>query len=80
MGKQKNTERYPTVEKIIKIQNGKRLSQGNFGELIGIDYTTYNKIESRYLKLSLENLSKIAINVQMSKIDIFSYPKNTAKF
>ena len=63
MGKPKNTERHPTIEKIIRILNDRRLSQVDFGKLIGIDYTTYNKIESGYPKLNLESLSKIAINL-----------------
>jgi len=63
MGKPKNTERHPTVEKIIKTLNDRRLSQVDFWELIGINYTTYNKIQSGYPKLSLENLAKIAINL-----------------
>jgi len=46
MEKGKNTERHPVVEKIIKIRNDRRLSQVDFSELIGIDYTAYNKIES----------------------------------
>jgi transcriptional regulator with XRE-family HTH domain len=75
MEKPKNTERHPAVEKIIKIRNDKRLSQIDFSELIGIDYTSYNKIESGYQKLSLENLSKIATNLQMREIDIFTYPQ-----
>ena len=75
MEKGKNTERHPVVEKIIKIRNDRRLSQVDFSELIGIDYTAYNKIESGYQKLSLENLSKIAIKLQMSEAEIFTYPQ-----
>ena len=48
MEKQKNTEKHPVVEKIIKIRNDRQLSQTDFSELAGIDYTAYNKMESVY--------------------------------
>jgi len=70
----KSTEIHFIVENLIKIRNSKRLSQADFSELVGIDYTIYNKIETGYQKLSLEKLSKIATNLQMREIDIYTFP------
>ena len=80
MKTKKNKEIHHVVEKLIKIRNDRRLNQAEFSELVGIDYTIYNKIESGQLMLSLEKLSKIAINLKMREIDIFTYPKKFREF
>ena len=75
MRTKKNKEIHFVVSNLIKIRNDKRLNQAEFSELVGIDYTIYNKIESGQLKISLEKLSKIAINLHIREIDIFTYPR-----
>jgi len=75
MKARKNTEKHLVVENLIKIRNERKLSQILFSELIDIDYSAYNKIESGHQKLSLDQLSKIAIKLKMSEIDIYTYPK-----
>jgi transcriptional regulator with XRE-family HTH domain len=80
MKTKKTKEIHLVVEKLINIRNYKRLNQAEFAELIDIDYTIYNKIESGQLKLSLEKLSKIARNLNVREIDIFTYPKVFREF
>jgi transcriptional regulator with XRE-family HTH domain len=63
------------VDNLIKIRNSKRLNQAGFAELVDIDPSIYNKIESGQLKLSLEKISQIAEKLQMRDIDIFTYPE-----
>ena len=70
----KTKEIHFVVENLIKIRNERKLNQLQFSELIGIDYSIYNKIESGYLQLSLDKLSKIANKLQMREIDIFTHP------
>jgi len=80
MKTKKTKEIHLVVENLINIRNHKRLNQAEFSELIDIDYTIYNKIESGQLKLSLEKLSKIAKNLNLREIDIFTYPKVLREF
>ena len=80
MKTKKTKEIHLVVEKLINIRNDRRLNQAEFSELIDIDYTIYNKIESGQLKLSLEKLSKIARNLNLQEIDIFTYPKVFREF
>jgi transcriptional regulator with XRE-family HTH domain len=72
--KQKIKNIHPVVENLIKIRNYRRLNQAEFANLVDIDPSIYNKIESGRLNLSLDKISKIAEKLQMRDIDIFTYP------
>ena len=68
-------ETHFVVNNLIKLRNDKGIKQGEFANMVGIDSSIWNKIESGKLELSLEKISIIAIKLNMSEIDFFTYPK-----
>jgi transcriptional regulator with XRE-family HTH domain len=63
------------VSNISKIRNRHEIKQATLAEAIGVDDSTYSKIESGRVGLSLEKLAKIASYFKMSIIDVITYPK-----
>jgi transcriptional regulator with XRE-family HTH domain len=63
------------VTNIIKIRNDKEIKQATVAAEIEIDSSTYSKIESGQIGLSIERLAKIATYFNMSIIDVITYPK-----
>lgn len=63
------------VGNIIKIRTNLNKKQAEVAQGIEIDYSTYSKIESGQIKLSVERLAQIASYFGMSIIDVISYPE-----
>ena len=63
------------VENLIKIMNDKKLNKVSFANLIGFPEAKWNKIANGKQRLSVNELSIIADNLQMQEIDIFTYPQ-----
>ncbi|KAA6342914.1 hypothetical protein EZS27_009374 [termite gut metagenome] len=63
------------ISNIIKIRIERGIKQATIASEIDIDSSTYSKIESGQVGLSIERLAQIAICFKMSIIDIIVYPK-----
>jgi len=63
------------VTNIIKIRHNRDIKQATIAAAINIDSSTYSKIESGQMGLSIERLAEIASFFNMSMIDIITYPK-----
>jgi transcriptional regulator with XRE-family HTH domain len=63
------------IKNIIKIRNDREIKQATIALEIEIDSSTYSKIESGQIGLSVERLAKIASCFNMSIIDVIAYPK-----
>ena len=63
------------ISNIIKIRNDRDIKQATVAADIEIDSSTYSKIESRQIGLSVGRLAKIADCFGMSIIDVITYPK-----
>ena len=63
------------VTNIIKIRHSKDIRQAIVATAINVDSSTYCKIESGQMGLSLERLSEIASFFNMRMIDVITYPK-----
>ena len=68
-------EAHPVVEKLKKIMNDRNLTQKALGDFAGITDSQMSKVFNGSVQLKLWQLSKIASNLQMEVIDIFTYPK-----
>ena len=74
-GRLKIKEAHPVVEKLKKIMNDRNLTQKALGNFAGITDSQMSKVFNGSVQLNLWQLSKIAENLQMDIIDIFTYPK-----
>ncbi|MDR1624135.1 MAG: helix-turn-helix domain-containing protein [Tannerellaceae bacterium] len=63
------------VENLIKIMNDNKLTKTGFSEKIGMPEPKWNKISNGKQSLSVSDLSKIAENLRLREIDIYTYPK-----
>jgi transcriptional regulator with XRE-family HTH domain len=63
------------LKNILQIRTGKKITQKEMGERIGITESAYNRIESGKIALSYFHLSNIASAFNMSVINLLSYPE-----
>jgi len=63
------------VTNIIKIRHSNDIKQATVATAINVDSSTYSKIESGQMGLSIERLAEIASFFNMSMIDVITYPK-----
>lgn len=70
----KTKEVHYVVENLIKIMNDRKLTKVGFANLIGIPESKWNKIANGKQELRLSELSEIARKLEISDVDIFSYP------
>lgn len=62
-------------DKIVQIRKEKGISQEFMAEQLGIEQSTYGKIERGTIKLTIEKLELISEVFQISLIDIVTYPE-----
>ncbi|MDR3094463.1 MAG: helix-turn-helix transcriptional regulator, partial [Bacteroidales bacterium] len=60
------------VNNLIKIMNDRKLTKVAFADLIGFTEPKWNKISNGRQALDIYELSKIAENLQMREIDIYT--------
>ncbi|MDR0795602.1 MAG: helix-turn-helix domain-containing protein [Tannerella sp.] len=65
---------------IIKIRNEKRLMQIDIAAMLGIDMSTYSKIESGKIALTVDRLAKIASFFDMEVVDVIYWPARYVKY
>ena len=70
-----NEKKHFLVDNLIKIMNDSELNKIQFAEKIGFPEAKWNKIANGKQGLSVAELSNIAENLQMSEVDIYTYPK-----
>jgi transcriptional regulator with XRE-family HTH domain len=61
---------------IVKIRKSKGIKQATMAANIGMEASTYSRIERGKLGLTVDKLSKIASCFGMSMIDVIAYPKH----
>jgi len=64
------------VTNIIKVRRKKDIRQATIAAAINVDNSTYSKIESGQVSLSISRLAEIASFFNMSMIDVITYPKH----
>lgn len=60
---------------IFKLRTERGYTQLSVAEHIGVDSSTYSKMEKGTIGVSIEKLAKIAAFYHLSLIDIIAYPK-----
>ena len=65
---------------IIKIRNDKRVTQLDIASALDIDMSTYSKIESGKIALSVDRLAKIASFFGMEVVDVLYWPTKYVKY
>ena len=78
--KNKQTFSERVIVNIIKIRNEKKLTQIDVASSLDIDMSTYSKIESGKIALSVERLAKIASFFKMEVVDVIYYPIKYVKY
>jgi transcriptional regulator with XRE-family HTH domain len=68
-----------TIQSLIKLMNDKGLSQARMAELAGTSPSQFSKMLKFQVKLSFDHISNLATNLQMSELDIFTYPDRYVK-
>src|ERR1700749_1553101 len=63
------------IENIKNIRRSKGISQESIAYDLGIDYSTYGKIERGQISLTVDRLEKIARILQVSIEDIYKWDK-----
>ena len=63
------------LKNILEIRNKQRLTQNHLGKLLGVDGATYSRYENGYIALSYSKLAEIAKALNMSVIDVVTYPQ-----
>ena len=58
-----------------KLLLDKSLSQASFAEMMGTSPSQFSKILAGSVKLSFHHISNLATNLNMSEIDILTYPE-----
>jgi len=64
---------------IIKIRNAKSMKQIEIASALDIDMSTYSKIESGKIALSVDRLAKIARSFDLDVIDVIYWPHKYIK-
>lgn len=62
-------------ENVVKILRDRNLSQAVMAEYAGTSPSQFSKILSGQVKLTLEHIANIASALEMSEIDIITYPE-----
>ena len=62
-----------------KLLLDKNLSQAAFAEMMGTSPSQFSKILAGSVKLSFHHVSNLATNLNMSEIDILTYPEKYVK-
>lgn len=62
------------LKNIREIRLSKKLSQENTADVIGIDTSTYSKIENGKIDLTIDRLAELAHYFEMRTIDILTWP------
>ena len=65
---------------IIKIRNEKRMTQIDVASALDIDMSSYSKLESGKVALSVDRLAKIANIFEMEVIDVIYWPHKYVKY
>ena len=65
---------------IIKIRNEKRITQIDIASVLDIDMSTYSKIESGKIALSVDRLAMIASFLKLEVIDVLYWPDKYIKY
>ena len=65
---------------IIKIRNDRRKTQLDIASELEIESSTYSKIESGKIALSVERLAKIASFFKMDVIDVIYWPNKYVRY
>jgi transcriptional regulator with XRE-family HTH domain len=63
------------IANIVQIRNLKRLSQSAIAQNLDVDVATISRIESGKIALSYKTLADIAKSLDMSVIDVITYPE-----
>ena len=63
------------ITNIVQIRNLKRLSQSAIAQNLDVDVATISRIESGKIALSYKTLADIAKVLDMSVIDVITYPE-----
>lgn len=63
------------LNNILKIRLQQRFTQSHIGQKLGVDGATYSRIEKGGIALSYSKLAEIANALEMSVIDIITYPE-----
>ena len=58
-------------KKVREIREEKKISQEKFALLIGMDRTYYSSVENGKRNISLKNINKIAIGLEVSLSNLF---------
>lgn len=67
------------IQNIIQIRNSKGLTKRSMAEALGINEASYGRIENGKIALSYRQLADIARTLQISVIDIITYPDKYVK-
>lgn len=73
--KEKNEEVIKILENLRKIILDKNITQATMASFLDKDASQFSKIINGTMHLRLEHLAKIAIGLEMSIIDIITYPE-----
>ena len=65
---------------IMKIRNDRRITQLDIAAALGIDMSTYSKIESGKIALSVDRLAKIASFFDLEVVDVLYWPHKYVKY
>ena len=65
---------------IIKIRNEKRIKQIDIASVLDIDMSTYSKIESGKIALSVDRLEQIASFFEMDVVDVIYWPHKYIRY
>jgi len=65
---------------IIKIRNDQKKTQIDIASMLDIDMSTYSKIESGKIALSVDRLAQIASFFNMEVVDVLYWPNKYVKF
>ena len=63
------------LERLRQIMIDKRITQGTLAEYANVESSQFSKIINGKLELRVSHLANIASNLNMSIIDIFTYPE-----
>ena len=65
---------------IIKIRNEKGMKQIDVAAVLDIDMSTYSKIESGKIALSVDRLAEIANFFELEVVDVLYWPQKYVKY
>lgn len=67
------------ITNIIKIRESLRLTKRDMADMLGMNETSYGRIESGSTSLSFKHLADIAGCLQIGIVDLITYPDKYAK-